>query len=273
VSDIGIHQFQCCWRGVNLIAWDPYYPTLKASNIVAESPLLLHLFLNYCRPWILSYVWPFILFILKKKKLQKLTYKWGGFIYPPIKTYCSVKHLQVLSFFIFSLVLLTITRGSHVSTKHDTWSRGTHPTWRSWWLKLMTHGLEALIQRDGLTMTAQIVGLHLAKIVGSHWATIWHKHATTVDQWICGYMNCFVDKWLSHVMVNMTSGYKWESEKFKTCKCLIEQKVFVGGQMKTPSFVSEFLQFIILKIYYIFYYNLFYYKKNSNTTYNFIYLN
>jgi hypothetical protein len=27
-----------------------------------------------------------------------------GFIYPPTKTYCSVKHLQVLSFFIFSFV-------------------------------------------------------------------------------------------------------------------------------------------------------------------------
>jgi hypothetical protein len=37
-------------------------------------------------------------------QLQIPTCKWGGVIYPPIKTYFSVNHLQVLSFFIFSLV-------------------------------------------------------------------------------------------------------------------------------------------------------------------------
>jgi hypothetical protein len=38
------------------------------------------------------------------------------------------------------------------------------------------------------------------------------------------HVSCFVDTWLSHVMVNKTSGHKSKYEKkLKTCKCLTEQ--------------------------------------------------
>jgi hypothetical protein len=142
----------------------------------------------------------------------------GNFIYPHTKTYYSVKHLHVLSFFIFSLISTylvdhhvwqpCVNKTWHVTSRH--WS--SVATW-PWRLKFMTCGLDALMQRGGLAMMTQIVGSHFAKIIDSHLSTNSHRHAAVVDQWICTYMDCFVDTWLPHVMINRTSGYKWGSEK------------------------------------------------------------
>jgi hypothetical protein len=150
----------------------------------------------------------------------------GIFIYPPTKTYCSIKYLWVLNFFIYQFVStcliehhmwqLCINKIWHVASRHLS----SMTAW-SWRLKLMTHDIEALIYTGACSHLAKSVDSHLAKIVGSyltkivisHLTTNWHRRVAMVDQWIYTYMNHFVDIWLSHVMINMTSGYKWESEK------------------------------------------------------------
>jgi hypothetical protein len=130
-----------------------------------------------------------------------------GVIYAPRKTYCSIKH------FIF-LIVSTCLVDYHVwqSCVNKTWHVASGHSFSVTAQIDDMCGLEALIQRCGLAMTTQIVGLYLTKIVGSHSTTNWYRYAM-VDQWICTYMNYFVNIWLSYMMVNRTSGYKWEYEK------------------------------------------------------------
>jgi hypothetical protein len=63
---------------------------------------------------------------IRKGKLQQTTYKWGGGgIYPPTKIYCSVKHLEGLSFFFIFPLMSTCLVDHH----HHAWQPCVNKTW------------------------------------------------------------------------------------------------------------------------------------------------
>jgi hypothetical protein len=108
------------------------------------------------------YVWKDGSLTIKKGKIVKTHLQMREvFIYPPTKTYCSVKHLQVLSFFILPLVSTCLVDQTLTSFKFFHIATCVHLScWSSRMAAMhqqnMTHGLEALILHDGLAMTVQI---------------------------------------------------------------------------------------------------------------------
>jgi hypothetical protein len=69
-------------------------------------------------------------------------------------------HLPTYKIFLFNQSLISFVHMSYWPSRMTAMCQQN-----------VTHDVEALIQHDGLAMTAHIISLHLAKIVGSHPAT------------------------------------------------------------------------------------------------------